>query len=263
MSDLSTLVRLEGRRARELSELAGAANGRVEELVEWREQLTHDARNACAGVRATIGILDRYDDRLQADAGSRLRLAAIEGLAQIEHLVTRSASQPTEEFDATAVATAVAESARAQGCHVVLVGRATRALGRPGDLAIVLTNLLANARAHAPGSRVTLRVQSDGAHVRVSCSDQGPGIPVADVARVFDRGFCRPGSPGSGLGLHGARTLMREQGGDLVALVPTMVGATFVATLPAAAALTPLQPRVPPQGRDWPLPQRFPTGVAS
>jgi signal transduction histidine kinase len=52
------------------------------------------------------------------------------------------------------------------------------------------------------------------------------------VAHVFERGYHGAGSPGEGLGLHGARVLMREQGGEL-ALDPTGPGARFVLTLPA------------------------------
>jgi two-component system sensor histidine kinase GlrK len=101
----------------------------------------------------------------------------------------------------------------------------------------VLKNLLVNAQAHAPGSQVRLRVDSDDDNVTVSCSDDGPGLLEDEAARAFERGFRGPTSSGSGLGLHGARQLMLDQGGDL-ALAPSATGATFVLTLPRARAAT-------------------------
>jgi signal transduction histidine kinase len=207
------------------------------ELSEWREQLTHDARNACAGLRAALSILERHDARIDPATRERLRLAAVQELGHIEHLLTRSDDEPSAPFDVSEVVRRVAEVAWALGARVSVQGLPVAAVGRASDVAAVLKNLLVNAQAHAPGSQVRLRVDSDDDNVTVSCSDDGPGLLEDEAARAFERGFRGPTSSGSGLGLHGARQLMLDQGGDL-ALAPSATGATFVLTLPRARAAT-------------------------
>ena len=97
----------------------------------------------------------------------------------------------------------------------------------PGDQARLhqlLANLLANARTHTPpGTRVITRVRPEGALVRVSVSDDGPGVPGPLQASVFER-FTRgddartrvQGSTGLGLSIvaavgqaHGGRVELR------------------------------------------------------
>jgi signal transduction histidine kinase len=80
-------------------------------------------------------------------------------------------------------------------------------------------------------------VVSDEQTVTVTCADDGPGLRPEEAARAFERGFRGCTSPGSGLGLHGARELMREQGGEL-ALTPSPRGATFALTLRRAEVTT-------------------------
>ena len=73
-------------------------------------------------------------------------------------------------------------------------------------------------------------------------SDRGPGLAEGQVATLFQRGARGPASRGSGLGLHVSRTLMRQQGGDLV-LREHVDGATFAITLPLAVPLAWTQAR--------------------
>ena len=228
-----------------LTEALDRASGEADELTVWREQLTHDARNACAGLRAAMDILERYADQVDPATTERLRHAAVEEIGHLEHLLARSAHQPTEPFDVTQVIRSVADSARALGHDVavesVVVGSGTiRTVGRSGDVAAVLKNLLVNARTHAAGSTVRLRVTVEAGTVRIVCSDDGPGFDPECAARAFERGFRGRTSPGSGLGLHAARQLMREQDGELELGAPSP-GATLVLTLP----LAPSRPQVP------------------
>ena len=52
----------------------------------------------------------------------------------------------------------------------------------------VLANLLANARTHTPpGTRVVTRVRAEGDLVRLSVSDDGPGVPASLQPTVFER----------------------------------------------------------------------------
>ncbi|MDT4937001.1 MAG: two-component system, OmpR family, sensor kinase, partial [Pseudonocardiales bacterium] len=75
--------------------------------------------------------------------------------------------------------------------------------GDAGALHQALANLLANARAHTPaGTTVTTALQVERSSVRLSVTDDGPGIPAVLQPRVFERLVHGDGPRGgSGLGL--------------------------------------------------------------
>lgn len=98
-----------------------------------------------------------------------------------------------------------------------------------------LDNLIGNAiRASASGDTVEVRAESRGGFVRVSVSDRGPGVEAADRERIFAVFERAANRPGTGLGLHVARTVAEAHGGT-VELGPTPGGgATFTLVVPAA-----------------------------
>jgi signal transduction histidine kinase len=78
--------------------------------------------------------------------------------------------------------------------------------------------LIENAIVHTPaGTRVTVRILEEAGYGLLSVADDGPGIPAAEQARVFDR-FYRAGgerTSGSGLGLAIAREWAKRMSGDI------------------------------------------------
>jgi two-component system sensor histidine kinase QseC len=76
--------------------------------------------------------------------------------------------------------------------------------GNPVLLRILLRNLLDNAVRHTkPGTSVRIDVTNESGQSCLSVTDNGPGIPEAELARVAER-FYRPigtSASGSGLGL--------------------------------------------------------------
>lgn len=74
--------------------------------------------------------------------------------------------------------------------------------GWPPGLRSAVDNLLGNAVVHGAGAveAAVLRT-ADGAVVRLTVADHGPGVPPGARSGVFVRFRRRPGSPGSGLGL--------------------------------------------------------------
>ena len=115
----------------DLSQALTRVSEEAVELTEWREQLTHDARNACAGLRAALSILERHDSRIDPATRERLRLAAVQELGHIEHLLTRSADEPCATFEVSEVVRRVAEAAWAVGARVSVQGLPVHAVGRP------------------------------------------------------------------------------------------------------------------------------------
>jgi signal transduction histidine kinase len=94
-----------------------------------------------------------------------------------------------------------------------------RTVGDRAALARVVRNLVDNAARHAAG-RVLLACGADGSGAWIEVSDDGPGVPPAERARVFER-FVRLDDAraredgGSGLGLAIVRELVRASGGTV------------------------------------------------
>ncbi|MBO9713393.1 MAG: HAMP domain-containing histidine kinase [Sphingomonas sp.] len=86
----------------------------------------------------------------------------------------------------------------------------------PADFDEMLGNLLDNAMRHAR-SRTTVRAASEGRTVRITVTDDGPGIAAADRARATEAGVrLDERSDGHGFGLAIARELANLHGGALV-----------------------------------------------
>jgi two-component system sensor histidine kinase TctE len=97
----------------------------------------------------------------------------------------------------------------------------------------MLNNLLDNAvRYTQPGGQVTVRVGRSARGPRVIIEDNGPGIPDAERARVFER-FYRvlgTGAEGCGLGLAIVSEIAQSHGAE-VSLAPGAGGIGTVVTI--------------------------------
>jgi two-component system sensor histidine kinase KdpD len=101
----------------------------------------------------------------------------------------------------------------------------------------VLSNLIENAVKYTPdGSPLEIKVLLDANVVRVSVADRGPGIPAADLPRLFEPFYRVPktAAKGTGLGLAVAKGLVEAHGGQLLARNRDGGGATFSFSLPIA-----------------------------
>jgi signal transduction histidine kinase len=88
----------------------------------------------------------------------------------------------------------------------------------PEQLYRIVLNLLRNAveaLAERPGARIALVAERHGRTVSFSVADNGPGIPSAMQARLFQPFAKAARAGGSGLGLAIARDLARAHGGDI------------------------------------------------
>ncbi len=105
----------------------------------------------------------------------------------------------------------------------------------------VLDNLLSNAlKFSPPGSEVMLRViqpASPDDRVRVQVIDQGPGIPVEDLDRIFNQfevvALRQKGLPQLGLGLPFCKLVVEAHGGLLRVEPNKPVGSIFTVELAA------------------------------
>lgn len=104
----------------------------------------------------------------------------------------------------------------------------------------VITNLIANALKHGPDDApVTVRLEQREDRVRFSIADRGPGIPLEDRGRLFQR-FTQLDATdarakgGSGLGLAISKALVDAHDGDVGVECPPEGGCVFWFELPSA-----------------------------
>ena len=101
----------------------------------------------------------------------------------------------------------------------------------------VVMNLLSNAFRYGAGQPVTLSLAREGAWAIVEIRDHGPGVPLGDLERIFERferatGMLNEG--GLGLGLYVSREIVLAHGGTIVGRTLPEGGACFTVRLPLA-----------------------------
>jgi signal transduction histidine kinase len=115
----------------------------------------------------------------------------------------------------------------------------------------VLWNLVRNAvQASGAGSRVTVRVEPNGARVALSVEDQGPGIPEEARSRLFDA-FYTTRAHGVGIGLAVVKRIMDDHapyGGTISVESPASGGARFTVSLSMDVERLPRSPSITPAG---------------
>lgn len=204
---------------RVLSDAMGRMQARISGMVSDRTRmlaaLGHDLRSPITALRLRAEMVE--------DDETRERMAAI--LDEMQDMVEAtlayargvSTDQPTEPTDLAALVSDLARELGETGPPVTL-GRtepATLPLRRT-PMRRALRNLIENAQRHGGGAVVSLR--RSGGMVVLTIDDAGPGIPEADLARVFDP-FTRmePSrsreTGGVGLGLPIAKAILEAHGG--------------------------------------------------
>ncbi len=110
------------------------------------------------------------------------------------------------------------------------------------QLATALSNLVENAIHYSPDrTKVVLSARAVGDEVEIAVTDQGIGIPEADLDRVFER-FYRVdparsrATGGTGLGLSIVKHICSNHGGEVVVWSAEGAGSTFTLRLPRHGA---------------------------
>jgi signal transduction histidine kinase len=99
-------------------------------------------------------------------------------------------------------------------------------------------NLIGNALRYVPeGGHIAVRARREADSVVVTVADNGPGVPPADLSRLFERFWRadrarRRATGGSGLGLSIARHIVEAHGGRIWAEETPGGGLTISFTLP-------------------------------
>ncbi len=205
------LDRLAAARARQRSFVADAAHELRSPLASMRTQLEIAQRLGEAGELSTDLLADV--DRLTRLVEDLLLLARADADAP-----------PPARIDHIFAAELVSEIAAGYADAPIVVRTAVLADGAEaaassGELRRAVTNLVDNALRHAR-TTVELSVSVADDQLVIAVTDDGPGIPVAQRERVFDR-FTRlddardRDAGGTGLGLAIVRELVRRAGGTV------------------------------------------------
>ncbi|MFN9212368.1 MAG: sensor histidine kinase, partial [Betaproteobacteria bacterium] len=214
--------------------------------------IAHELRTPLAGLRAQAQWAQRASDAGERSEALANVIAAADRCARLADAVLTLARLDAARFDpaeqtpmpladlARLVLGDVQGAAEAGGIALETEVQPLSLRVDPDALAIALTNLLANAIRYAR-SRVRLeaRVQNDGS-LLLAVRDDGPGVPLAERARLFDRFFRgerAEGGSGNGLGLALAKRVAELHGGSIAyARGLNEHGAGFEIVLPAQCA---------------------------
>jgi two-component system NtrC family sensor kinase len=105
-----------------------------------------------------------------------------------------------------------------------------------GELLQIFVNLVTNAVQAMNGrGRLTLTIQVAADRIVISVADMGPGIPTANLSKVFTPFFTTKGTKGTGLGLYIVQTLVKKYGGEISVASEEGKGTTFVVEFPETA----------------------------
>jgi two-component system sensor histidine kinase SenX3 len=111
----------------------------------------------------------------------------------------------------------------------------------PDLMALALRQLIDNALKYSPpGSPIEIAGESNEGRVILRIRDQGPGIPLRERERIFDKFYRWQATsshiPGTGLGLYIAREITRAHGGDVWVEGEPGSGSEFCIALPATSS---------------------------
>jgi signal transduction histidine kinase len=224
-----------------VAELAVTLNEMLDRLAAATEaqrrfvaDASHELRSPLASIRAAHEVASVHPEAVDwavVNADVLAELTRLERLVDDLLFLARTDERGLQpQHEDVDLDDLVAEEAgrlrRTTGLHVVTRVVPARVVGDRLQLARVLRNLADNAARHAVARvelRLELRAEPSAATAVVDVVDDGPGIPLAERGRVFDR-FVRldtsrqRGAGGAGLGLAIARAIARAHGGDVMVL---------------------------------------------
>jgi len=220
---------------------------RIQTLVSDNKLLSsavsHDLRTPLARLRFGIDTLEdtrdpaarkKYTQRLSADISEMEKLvSSLLDFARLDHVL--SGKKPEVLAIEDLVATSI-ELHEQENISITLNTQSDLLV--PGDekfFAMLLRNLLQNALRFASQS-VHVELRRRNAHVSLSVSDDGPGIPMSEhrsVLMPFTRGDATEEKKGHGLGLAIVNRIAQWHGGSVnIDKCPDLHGARITVLFP-------------------------------
>lgn len=222
--------------------MVAALDERIQRDARFAADISHELRSPLTTLVTSVEVLERRRDGLPERSQQALDLIVVE-LARFRHsledlleLGRIDAGVPRQSLADVDLRDLVRYALEA-GHRPVTASVYPDALVVRVDkqqLSRALVNLFDNADLHAGGLRAVEVQQVDG-WAQVMVDDEGPGVPVAERQRIFER-FVRAGSRGSrqgtGLGLSLVAETMHAFGGTVACGDRPGGGARFIVQLP-------------------------------
>lgn len=246
----------------EIGALAAAFNRMTEQLAETDRvrrdlvaNVSHELRTPITALQAKLENL--VDGIEPPDAETfRTMLAQVERLGRLVHQLLdlsrlESGVVPLDRTptDAASLLRHAVREAELQDASVHLAFSTdpqSLTIDVDGErIAQVLANLIANAiTVSPPDGHITVAARANGNDVVITVDDDGPGIPPAEVDRIFERFYRADASRsrqhgGAGLGLAISRWIVDLHGGDIHPELRQPHGCRMVVTLPQARVTPP------------------------
>lgn len=197
----------------------------------------HAIRSIVAGIVSATQLLKSLpEDR--RDSFESMVDAELDRLTRILRDETATRARPIALDD---LLSPIVLSHRSRGRHVTWEPTGLSVLGLLDDVAESVNILIDNAAVHGDASDIRVGAERRGAEVVLTVTDGGPGVPAELRDEIFRWGARRAGSPGEGIGLNFAQTLVRELGGDLELDEDYRDGTRFALTLPTPEQIVPAE----------------------
>jgi two-component system, OmpR family, sensor histidine kinase ChvG len=242
-----------------LRDMTSALWQRMDAIERFAADVAHEIKNPLTSLRSAVETVARLEDPEQR---RRLLGIILEDVERLNRLITdiSDASRldaelsraEMERVDIGEMLITLAEMHEATAAddtpplkleiaaHQRLIVR-----GIEGRLVQIWRNLISNAMSFSPpGGNIRITALREGKRVRVTISDEGPGIPPGKLTAIFERFYTeRPAGEKfgvhSGLGLSISKQIVEAHGGRIVAENREgedgrIHGAVFTVTLPAA-----------------------------
>jgi len=219
-----------GSLAESIDQMAARLDGLVTGQKRFLGDIAHELCSPLVRLQMALGILEQHATPTQAP----FVRSANEKAAQIAALVGELLSFSKAEFGASSaplepirVAAAAAEAMRRETAETddirTTIPDDLQVSANPELLTRALANLLRNSLQHAAGSGpITLHAERRADAVTITVGDSGPGVPEADLPRIFDAFYRTDPSRtratgGTGLGLAIVKTCVESCAGTVTA----------------------------------------------
>jgi signal transduction histidine kinase len=234
----------------------------AESAVQTRDEFlaiaSHELKNPLTGLIGHVQLLERRLLRMQmltdrdGQSLKTINTQAKRIQSMIEQLLDLAHLDKHVEFDSELINlpilinTVIAEVEPSLQRHTISFNEKVSEVilrGDPIRLAQVLHNLLGNAIKYSPeGGNVSVELDRQGDHVKISITDQGIGIAAESIPKLFSRFYRVPNSNvvsvnGFGIGLYVVKEIVQRHGGEVLVESQLGVGSTFTITLPISGMM--------------------------
>jgi len=220
----------------EIRGMVSALNGLFGRLAETLEKERRFTANAAHELRTPLAAIKVHAQNLMTDTaearsqrGARSIINGVDRMTRVvEQLLTLSRLESGDGMNRQTVDLIQLGRELQRDVQPLIESRAIQftqdipealsILSDENGLYVLLRNLLDNAVRYTPeGGEVCLRIWQTADRLHIEIADSGPGIPLAERERVFER-FVRlagQGTSGSGLGLSIVQELAERLDGDI------------------------------------------------